>query len=53
MLSLLDQDMSIYACASTQMKYFLRDLLWAKFLSFCIEGVFFLHCPKTVKATVK
>lgn len=38
MLSLLDQGMSIYACASTQMKYFLWDLLWAKFLSFCIEG---------------
>jgi len=37
MLSLLDQGMSIYAYASRQMEYFLRDLLWAKFLSFCIE----------------
>lgn len=31
---------SIEACASIQMKYFPWDLLWAKFLSFCIKGFF-------------
>lgn len=52
MLSLLDQGTSIYAYASMQMEYFLWDLLWAKFLSFCIED-FFPALPSNSKSDCK